>query len=434
MAAARQLFDCSRGSATEGGPDAPLRPPVPPARARWGAPARTSDGWDDAVYCNLRYSESPGTPPGTPPRLPRTASEILDVFSDEDEDESPGGDGGDDGARAPGASGSRAGRGGRPTPAALADLVASLGFRVRETLTPGSEGRVFVGTHPDYTQTVVVKAGWYPSTALEGAFLRELDHPNIPALLDAHTANGITCLVLPHFRTDLYGFLYGRRHPPALRTIVSFARQLLDALRYVHLRNIIHRDVKTENIFVDEHHTLYLGDFGAACRTWHPHHQARRYGLVGTVDINAPEMLAGDAYTSSVDIWGAGLVVFDVAVADASLFSSCGDGADRGPSPERQIARIIRQAQVHPDEFPADPEARLNQRYRAQASRLSRAAYTRPAWTRQYSIHADVEYLICRMLTFDGARRPSAEELLRLPLFGGGGPVLGHEDGAGTAD
>ncbi|ADO13833.1 serine/threonine protein kinase US3 [Saimiriine alphaherpesvirus 1] len=306
----------------------------------------------------------------------------------------------------------------------LTDIVTSLGFTIRDTLTPGSEGCVFVAEHPDYTRAVVVKAGRYSSTAAEAAFLRDLDHRNIPVLLDAHTTRGLTCLVLPRFRTDLYGFLGGRRRPPALKTVVSLSKQLLEALGYIHSRGIMHRDVKTENIFIGDHEDLYLGDFGAACRVWAPAGEARRYGLVGTIDINAPEMLAGDPYTTTVDIWGAGLVVFDISVPDASLFSSH-EETNGSPSCERQIVRIIQQSQVCTAEFPEDPQSKLNKAYRSYAARSSRVAYTRPAWTRYYRIHADIEYFICRMLTFDGARRPSADELLRLPLFGRGGPVLG---------
>lgn len=305
-------------------------------------------------------------------------------------------------------------RGGKP-PSTMAKLVTGMGFTIHGALTPGSEGCVFDSSHPDYPQRVIVKAGWYTSTSHEARLLRRLDHPAILPLLDLHVVSGVTCLVLPKYQADLYTYLSRRLNPLGRPQIAAVSRQLLSAVDYIHRQGIIHRDIKTENIFINTPEDICLGDFGAACFVQGSRSSPFPYGIAGTIDTNAPEVLAGDPYTTTVDIWSAGLVIFETAVHNASLFSAP-RGPKRGPC-DSQITRIIQQAQVHVDEFSPHPESRLTSRYRSRAAGNNRPPYTRPAWTRYYKMDIDVEYLVCKALTFDGALRPSAAELLCLPLF-----------------
>ncbi|ARS01924.1 serine/threonine protein kinase US3 [Macacine alphaherpesvirus 1] len=309
----------------------------------------------------------------------------------------------------------RAIRRGCKPPSEVAGVVAGLGFAIHRALTPGSEGCVFECSHPEYPQRVVVKAGWYASSVHEARLLRRLSHPAVLALLDVRAVGGLTCLVVPKYRSDLYTYLGARVRPLDTAQVTALARQLLGAIDYIHGEGIIHRDIKTENVLVNGPEDICLGDFGAACFARGSWSTPAHYGIAGTVDTNAPEVLAGDPYTPSVDIWSAGLVIFEAAVHTASLFSV--SRTDERHPYDTQILRIIQQAQVHVDEFPQRAGSRLVSQYRHRAARNRRPPHTRPAWTRYYKLNLNVEYLVCRALTFDGARRPSAAELLRLPLF-----------------
>jgi doublecortin-like kinase 1/2 len=86
---------------------------------------------------------------------------------------------------------------------------------------------------------------------------------------------------------------------------------LCDALSYLHSLNIVHRDVKPENLLICEHSdgskTLKLGDFGLAVEI--EDHQ-KLYSVCGTPTYVAPEILSESGYGKEVDIWAAGVIAY----------------------------------------------------------------------------------------------------------------------------
>ena len=86
--------------------------------------------------------------------------------------------------------------------------------------------------------------------------------------------------------------------------IVLIARQMLDALVFLHVEhNIIHRDIKMENILCDSREHFRLADFGIAKKG------SYLGSMKGTKPWMAPEMVLGKFYTSKVDVYGLGLVI-----------------------------------------------------------------------------------------------------------------------------
>jgi serine/threonine protein kinase len=98
-----------------------------------------------------------------------------------------------------------------------------------------------------------------------------------------------------------------------------YAAQMVLALEYLQERDIVHRDLKTENILIDHTGYLKLADFGFAKRV-----PSRTWTVCGTSEYMAPEIILegkrhraglglGDGYSKLVDWWAYGILIFEMA-------------------------------------------------------------------------------------------------------------------------
>ncbi|KAL4478884.1 hypothetical protein ABPG72_009710 [Tetrahymena utriculariae] len=87
----------------------------------------------------------------------------------------------------------------------------------------------------------------------------------------------------------------------------AYMRQVCDAFTYLHRYHIIHRDIKPENILMS-FGVLKIADFG--CSVYCP--DDRRETFCGTIDYISPEIVNGEAYGQSVDIWSLGILTFEL--------------------------------------------------------------------------------------------------------------------------
>lgn len=175
-----------------------------------------------------------------------------------------------------------------------------------------------------------------PSTAIrEISLMKELRHENVVTLYDViHTENKLT-LVFEYMDKDLkkymdvHGYNTGALEP---RLVKSFMFQLLRGVMFCHDNRILHRDLKPQNLLINNKGELKLGDFGLA----------RAFGIpvntfsseVVTLWYRAPDVLMGSRnYSTSIDMWSAGCIM-------AEMFT--GKPLFPGSSNEDQLVKIFR--------------------------------------------------------------------------------------------
>lgn len=96
-------------------------------------------------------------------------------------------------------------------------------------------------------------------------------------------------------------------------------RQIIDALQYIHSKNIVHRDIKLDNILIDLNNNIKLCDFGVSKQI---KSNERVYDQCGTPAYIAPEILKNDGFQGfSADIWSAGIVLYAMSQGKVPFFA-----------------------------------------------------------------------------------------------------------------
>ncbi len=147
-------------------------------------------------------------------------------------------------------------------------------------------------------------------------------HPNIVEFHRAFTYKQSTYLVLELCSNGSVMDMVKERKCLSLPEVRRLTIQLCGAVKYMHTRNVIHRDLKMGNLFLDSAMNLKLGDFGLAAVLVSPFewdglvkqgvlNGSRRTTLCGTPNYIAPEILEKGAkgHDHKVDIWAIGVIM-----------------------------------------------------------------------------------------------------------------------------
>jgi doublecortin-like kinase 1/2 len=143
----------------------------------------------------------------------------------------------------------------------------------------------------------------------EVKILRQISHPNIMSLIAEQDTKTMLYLVCEYVKGgDLFDAITIAQKFSEEQAALMI-NHLLSALAYLHNLNIVHRDVKPENLLVefesDRIRLLKLGDFGLACEVTRP-----LFTVCGTPTYVAPEILAESGYGLKIDVWAAGVILY----------------------------------------------------------------------------------------------------------------------------
>ncbi|XP_063107247.1 ribosomal protein S6 kinase-related protein isoform X3 [Cavia porcellus] len=143
----------------------------------------------------------------------------------------------------------------------------------------------------------------------EVSIQRQINHPFVHSLGDTWQGKRHLFIMCSYCSTDLYSLWSAVGCFPEV-SVRLFAAELVLVLCYLHDLGIIHRDVKMENVLVDERGHLKLTDFGLS--RYLPQ-GTRAYTICGTLQYMAPEVLSGGPYNHTADWWSLGVLLFSLA-------------------------------------------------------------------------------------------------------------------------
>ena len=196
-------------------------------------------------------------------------------------------------------------------------------YELRERIGAGGFGVVYRAYQPALARDVAIKV-ILPEHANQPDFIRHfeveaqliarLEHPHIVPLYD-------------YWRDPEGAYLVMRWLPSTLRTslerdrwtveaIARLLEQISGALNVAHREGVIHRDIKPDNILLDEDANAYLADFGIA-KDLNLGRTTNEGTLVGSPAYFSPEQIKGEAITVRTDIYSLGLVIYEMLVNQA---------------------------------------------------------------------------------------------------------------------
>lgn len=202
-------------------------------------------------------------------------------------------------------------------------------FRIVEKIGAGGQGAVYKAVDSKLGRTVVIKvlpaeltsrAANLKRFEREARLCSSLDHPNICTIFDLGEVNGINFIAMQHIEGKNVRQLVNGR-PLELKSAVSIAIQVTDALTAAHARGIIHRDIKAGNVMVSDAGQVKVLDFGLAKLM--DDDTAKAEGIhrteltevgvpYGTATYAAPEQAKGERVDHRADIFSTGVLLYEM--------------------------------------------------------------------------------------------------------------------------
>ena len=147
---------------------------------------------------------------------------------------------------------------------------------------------------------------------LEGEILKELEHPNIIHFREVQNHNNYLFIVMDYADGGDLSMKIKEQNGKFFPEdkILDWFTQVCLAIKHIHDRRILHRDIKSQNIFLMKNGQVKLGDFGIAKCLDHTIDKAKTY--VGTPYYLSPEIINSQPYDFKSDIWSLGVLLYEM--------------------------------------------------------------------------------------------------------------------------
>jgi serine/threonine protein kinase len=222
-------------------------------------------------------------------------------------------------------------------------------YTIQSKLGEGGMARVYKGYHARLRREVAIKVilsqiadqeGFKARFEREAQLIASLQHPNIVAVYDFGDIGNLTYLVMQYVGGGTLRDLLRGGHALDPRQAILYSQQMARALHHAHLRGIVHRDVKPQNMLVSatDRNQLLLSDFGIA-KLYDNRNEATILGItggelrndpsltsvdqiVGTAEYMSPEQINGKPVDARTDVYALGIVLYQTLAGEVPFHST----------------------------------------------------------------------------------------------------------------
>jgi eukaryotic-like serine/threonine-protein kinase len=149
----------------------------------------------------------------------------------------------------------------------------------------------------------------------EARAVAQLSHPNIVGVIDAGEDDSRPYIVFEYVEGETLKERIRRLGRLPIAEAVAYAIEIARALGAAHARHIVHRDVKPQNVLLDEEGQAKVTDFGIA-RTLDEEGLTADGRVLGTTDYVSPEQALGQAVTGQSDLYSLGVVLYEMLTGE----------------------------------------------------------------------------------------------------------------------
>ncbi len=146
----------------------------------------------------------------------------------------------------------------------------------------------------------------------EASSAASLNHPNIVQIYDRGEAEGTYYIAMEYLEGRSLKEIILKYAPLSSDLVVSVSVQILEALRFAHRRDVIHRDIKPQNMIIDSEGRVKVTDFGIA-RAGSASTMTEAGSILGTAHYLSPEQAQGQPVEAASDLYSLGVLMYEMA-------------------------------------------------------------------------------------------------------------------------
>ncbi len=189
-------------------------------------------------------------------------------------------------------------------------------YIAKHKIGSGAWAIVYQGVHRALNKTVAIKMlkhqmamdeEFSAKFISEAKVIANMNHPNIVHVYDIEVMYATHFIVMEYLEGESLEQLLKRTGALSPETVVQFLLQICSGLDYAHQFDIIHQDIKPDNILVQKDKTLKILDFGLACPTG-----SENFEMEGTIQYMSPEQIDSYPVDARTDIYCLGITAFEM--------------------------------------------------------------------------------------------------------------------------